>query len=61
MRKRQISFTIEEEIAKEMEKIRDETGIPISKQIELHLKGYRIVKVSESDSHKGLDTELETS
>ncbi|KAF5410201.1 MAG: hypothetical protein C5S47_07330 [Candidatus Methanogasteraceae archaeon] len=48
MAKRQICFTIEEEIVKKMEKIRDNTGIPVSKQIELSLKGYKIEKVEQN-------------
>jgi len=43
--KSQICFTIEEEIVKKMEKVRDNTGIPVSKQIGLSLKGYKIEKV----------------
>ena len=31
-------------IAKKMEEIRTTTGIPLSKQIELKLKGYKIIK-----------------
>ena len=48
MAKRQICFTIEEDIVKKMEKIRDTTGIPVSKQIELSLKGYKIEKVEQN-------------
>jgi len=47
MVKKQICFTVDEETAKELEKIRDETGIPVSKQVELSLKGYKIVKREE--------------
>jgi hypothetical protein len=43
-RKRQICFTIEEDVVKEMKKVRERTGIPVAKQIEMKLKGYRIVK-----------------
>jgi len=43
-RKRQITFTLDEELVKEMEKVREETGLPISTQIELKLKGYKVVK-----------------
>lgn len=48
MVKRQICVQVDEEIAKMMEGIRDETGIPISRQIELRLKGFKIVKDEES-------------
>jgi len=48
MGKRQICIQVDEKTAKEMEKIRDETGVPISRQIELKLKGFKIVKEDES-------------
>lgn len=44
MSKRQICFTIDEETVKKMEKLKDETGLPLSKIIELKLKGYDIKK-----------------
>ena len=47
MVKRQVCFTIEEEVVKKMEDIRDTTGVPVSKQIELALKGYKIEKVEQ--------------
>ncbi|HIE31376.1 MAG TPA: ribbon-helix-helix domain-containing protein [Methanosarcinales archaeon] len=47
MAKRQVCFTIEEEVVKKMEEIRENTGVPVSKQIELALKGYKIEKVEE--------------
>lgn len=50
MTKRQISFRIEESVIKEMERIREETGVPISTQIELKLRGYSIVKFKEGSS-----------
>ncbi len=48
MAKRQICFTIEEDVVKKMEEIRDKTGIPVSKQIELSIKGYKIEKVKQN-------------
>ncbi len=47
MPKRQICFTIDEKDVKEFEQLRDETGLPISKIIELKLKGYEIRKLKE--------------
>ena len=47
MGKKQLSILLDEELVKELERIRDETGLPISKIIELKLKGYEIVKVRE--------------
>jgi antitoxin component of RelBE/YafQ-DinJ toxin-antitoxin module len=43
-KKRQVCFTIDETIVKEMEDIREKTGVPVSTQIELRLKGYEIKK-----------------
>ncbi len=45
MGKRQVCMTVEEEIIRKMEKVRGETGVPVSKQIELALKGYEVKKV----------------
>jgi len=47
MAKRQICIQVDEEIAREMEEIRDKTGIPVSRQIELKLKGFKIVEDEE--------------
>ncbi len=47
MAKRQICVQVDEEIAKRMEEIRDKTGIPVSRQIELRLKGFKIVEDKE--------------
>jgi hypothetical protein len=44
MAKRQICVQVDEEVARKMEDIRDKTGIPISRQIELKLKGFKIVE-----------------
>lgn len=40
--KRQVCFRIEESMVKEMESVREKTGVPVSTQIELRLKGYEI-------------------
>ena len=48
MAKRQICVQVDEKVAKRMEEIRDQTGIPVSRQIELKLKGFKIVKDGES-------------
>lgn len=45
MNKRQVTTQIDEELFKPMEKIRDETGLPISRQIALKMKGYEIRKI----------------
>lgn len=44
--KRQICFLINEKDAKKMEKIREETGVSVSEQVALALKGYEIKKKS---------------
>lgn len=44
MGKKQVTVQLDEEKIKEMEKIRDETGMPISRLIDLKLRGYSIVK-----------------
>jgi hypothetical protein len=42
-RKRQVCFRIEESLVEEMEQVRKRTGVPVSTQIELRLKGFSIV------------------
>jgi hypothetical protein len=46
-KKRQVCFRIEESIVREMEQIRSKTGVPISTQIELRLKGFTIANSPE--------------
>ena len=46
-KKRQVCFRIEESIVSEMEDIRDKTGVPVSTQIELRLKGFTITSIAE--------------
>lgn len=50
MGKKQVCTTLDEELVKEMEKIRDRTGVPVSTQIELRLKGYKLCKTEEKTS-----------
>jgi len=40
-----VTATIDEELVKEMERIREKTGVPVSTQIVLGLKGYKIMKI----------------
>jgi len=47
MTKPQISIQIDEEISGRMEEISAKTGIPVSTQIELKLKGFKIVEDPE--------------
>jgi len=47
MTKRQICIQVDEDLAEEMEDIMSKTGIPVSRQIELKLKGFKIVKDDE--------------
>ena len=39
-----ISLTLDESTKKELARIRDETGLPISQQVDLMMKGYSVVK-----------------
>lgn len=43
-KKRQVCFRIDESDVKEMEQVREKTGVPVSTQIEMKLKGYKITK-----------------
>ncbi len=43
-KKRQVCLMIDENEVQAMEKIRETTGLPVSRQIEMKLKGYKIVK-----------------
>ena len=47
IKKRQVCFRIEESIVRDMEKIRDKTGVPVNTQIELRLKGFTITSTPE--------------
>ena len=52
MTKRQVCFRIDEETVQEMEETREKTGVPVSTQIELRLKGYTIIKNSVSTEER---------
>jgi len=47
MPKKQISIRIDKEFYDELIKNKDQTGISVSKQIELLVKGYKIVKIKK--------------
>ena len=49
-KKRQVCFRLDGSILDEMEEIRDKTGVPISTQIELRLKGFAITSVAAKGS-----------
>jgi hypothetical protein len=53
-KKRQVCFRIEESIVNEMENIRDKTGVPVSTQIELRLKGFTINSVRKEGTPQGI-------
>jgi hypothetical protein len=53
-KKRQICFRIEESIVNKMEEIRDKTGVPISTQIELRLKGFTINSIEKEAQTTGI-------
>lgn len=46
VKKRQLCYRIGASLVKDMEKLREETGVPISTQIELRLKGYSVNKAN---------------
>lgn len=49
-KKRQLCFSLDEDLVKDMEKIRDKTGLSLSKQLELSIKGYEIKQKSKEKS-----------
>lgn len=51
-KKRQVCFRIEDSIVKEMEQIREKTGVPVSTQIELRLKGFTIASVGKEGERR---------
>ncbi len=53
-KKRQVCFRIEDSIVVEMENIREKTGVPVSTQIELRLKGFTINSVRKGGSPQGI-------
>jgi hypothetical protein len=54
VKKRQVCFRIDDSIVAEMENIRDKTGVPVSNQIELRLKGFTINSVRKEGSPQGI-------
>lgn len=55
MAKKQITSSIDEDIIKDMERLRDEAGIPVSTQIEIRLKGFTIIPFSDIKMSDRLD------
>jgi len=49
MGKKQLSVTLDEETVEELEEIREETGVPVSQQIEMRLNGYEIRKSEQEE------------
>jgi len=47
--KEQICFTVDEEFAKELKKIKEKTGLSLSQVVNLKLKGYEIKEVDENE------------
>ncbi len=56
MGKRQVCILLSEDLYEELKRVSEETGLPLSKVIELRLRGYEIVKVGRG----GLSSILET-
>jgi len=44
MTKRQVCVSLSEEMYENLQKVKKESGVPVSRQIELRLKGYVIKK-----------------
>lgn len=55
--KRTVYASLETELVEEMEQIREEAGIPVSTQIELRLKGYKIVRLHPKTVEEKLESE----
>ena len=53
-KKRQVCLRIEESLVQEMEQIRDKTGVPVSRQIELRLKGFTISSAPQKGNAKDI-------
>ncbi len=54
-KKRQVCFRLDESLVKEMEQIRDQTGVPVSTQVEMRLKGFSITRsVEKQGSASGI-------
>ena len=53
-KKRQVCFRIEDSIVVEMENIREKTGVPVSTQIELRLKGFTINSTKKEGTPQGI-------
>ncbi len=43
-KRRQVSIMLNEEEVEAMERIREEIGLPVSRQIEMKVKGYKIIR-----------------
>jgi len=48
-KKRQITIRIDEEFYKELIKNKEQIGISVSQQLELLMKGYKIIKREEAE------------
>lgn len=47
VKKRQVCFRIDGSLVKDMEQIRDQTGVPVSTQVEMRLRGFSITKAEK--------------
>ena len=56
MGKRQVCVLLSEDLYEELKRVSEETGLPLSKVVELRLRGYEIVRVGRG----GLASILET-
>ncbi|MBE3114113.1 MAG: hypothetical protein IMZ59_01175 [Actinobacteria bacterium] len=52
IQRRKICLTLPEETIQEMEKIKQQTGLPVARQIDLALKGYKICRIDKKDKNE---------
>lgn len=53
-KRQQITLTLDTDLIRDMEQVREDTGMPISTQIELIIRGYVIVKKGKDGVHAEL-------
>ena len=59
MGRRQICFMVDEKTSEEFERVKDKTGLPVARQIELKLMGYSIVEENKKTAIQLLEGTVE--
>ncbi len=49
---KKVCLTLPKEVVAELEKIKDETGLPVAQQVSLALKGYKLCKIKDEPEVK---------